>query len=260
VNLSDILGFYDQDERINSEWPPMRRDVSPALVRHLPPDGSARDNGFVAYTRLDAATADRVIEDQIDFFSGRGLGIGWKVYGHDTPEDLGERLIARGFTPDDPESIMVLELDSIPAELTSSARLDIRRIRDPLDLPQVRGITRAVWNDEMADLFDDLAYRLSHDPEHLSIYVAWCDGKPVSAAWLRLPAAGRFASLWGGSTLEEYRGRGFYTALLATRVREAAERGLRFVTVDAGPMSKPIAERFGFREMTTARDYNLARP
>ena len=54
-----------------------------------------------------------------------------------------------------------------------------------------------------------------------------------------------FASLWGGSTLTEYRGRGIYKALVARRADEAAERGFRYLQVErprtAGPSSSGSA-------------------
>ena len=68
----------------------------------------------------------------------------------------------------------------------------------------------------------------------------------------RFPAHSAFASLWGGSTLPELRGRGLYTGLLAARLQEARARGARYLTVDAGPMSRPILERRGFRLLTHA--------
>ena len=63
---------------------------------------------------------------------------------------------------------------------------------------------------------------------------------------------GHFAGLWGGSTLAAYRGRGLYTALLAARVREARARGVPYLTIDAGAMSRPIVARHGFEVITYA--------
>jgi GNAT superfamily N-acetyltransferase len=64
-----------------------------------------------------------------------------------------------------------------------------------------------------------------------------------------------FATLWGGSTLRQYRGRGFYTALLAVRAREARRRGFRFLQVDASPDSQPILARYGFRCLAYSTPY-----
>ncbi|EQD40871.1 GCN5-related N-acetyltransferase, partial [mine drainage metagenome] len=57
----------------------------------------------------------------------------------------------------------------------------------------------------------------------------------------------------GGATVPDYRGRGLYTALLAVRLQEAKRRGARFLTIDAGPMSRPIVEKYGFRLLTFAQ-------
>jgi GNAT superfamily N-acetyltransferase len=54
------------------------------------------------------------------------------------------------------------------------------------------------------------------------------------------------ATLSGASVLPKFRGRGVYRALVAERIRLAAEMGAPLVISHARPMSKPILERFGF--------------
>ena len=66
---------------------------------------------------------------------------------------------------------------------------------------------------------------------------------------------GQFATLFAGSTIAEYRKQGLYTSLLATRLREIRERGYQFAVVEAGPMSKPIVSKHGFKHLTTVYDY-----
>ncbi len=88
-------------------------------------------------------------------------------------------------------------------------------------------------------------------PGYLSVYVAYVDGRPASTGWTYFNK-GHFAGLWGGSTLAAYRGRGLYTALLAARVREAHARGVPYLTIDAGEMSRPIVARHGFEVITYA--------
>lgn len=78
------------------------------------------------------------------------------------------------------------------------------------------------------------------------MYVAYVDGQPATAAWMLFPPHSQFASLWGGSTLRRFRRQGLYTALLAARAQEARARQVRYLTVDASPMSRPILEKFGF--------------
>ena len=66
---------------------------------------------------------------------------------------------------------------------------------------------------------------------------------------------GQFAGLFGGSTRQEYRKQGLYTAMLAIRLQEAIQRGYGFLTVQASPMSQPILASHGFRVLTYACDY-----
>jgi hypothetical protein len=46
-----------------------------------------------------------------------------------------------------------------------------------------------------------------------------------------------------------------YRALVAHRARLAAERGFRYLQVDATPYSRPILARLGFAQLTTTTPY-----
>lgn len=74
---------------------------------------------------------------------------------------------------------------------------------------------------------------------------------PVCGARIDFHAGTEFASLWGGGTLEAWRGKGIYRALVSYRARLAAERGFRYLRVDALAPSRPILERLGFVQLTT---------
>ena len=52
--------------------------------------------------------------------------------------------------------------------------------------------------------------------------------------------------LGGAAVLSQYRGRGVYRALVASRWRAAVAIGKPALTIHAGEMSKPILERCGF--------------
>lgn len=257
MELHELLEIYDQEERIKAQWPTMHREEAGSVVRHRPCAAAARrESGFIAYTRLDADSADRAIEEQIAYFSTLGLKVGWKLYGHDQPADLNARLLLHGFTADELESIMALELSDAPAELLQPVDMDIRRIGDPELLRHVEAVEEAVWGDDQSNVIAYLGDALRNFPEKMSVYAAYDGDLPVSVAWLFIEQGRPFASLWGGSTLPSHRKRGYYTALLAVRLQEAVQRGAHFLTVDASPMSRPIVQRFGFRQITTACDYN----
>lgn len=253
MNLEELLALYDQEERINVEFPDQRREPAGSVIRHvmLEPKKAAR-RGFVIYSRLDETNVEQAIDEQVDCFRRLGGGFEWKVYDHDTPADLRERLAAHGFEVEEAEAIMVLELAEAPLLLLAPVIHDIRRITDPAQIDDVLSVQNQVWQDSHADLGDHLRRMLSDYPAMMSVYAVYADGKPVASAWLYFDGRSPFASLWGGSTLPAYRKQGIYTALLAVRVQEAIDKGARFLTIDASPMSRPIVERFGFRRIATA--------
>jgi GNAT superfamily N-acetyltransferase len=253
MDKEEIMALYTQDQRFDVEYPRMRREVVGEVVRlvHTDEDGE----GSVIYSRLDEARVEAAIGEQVAYFEGIGQNFEWKVYDYDAPPDLKERLAAHGFEVEDPDAIMVLDLEHAPETLfrpTGHAG-DVTRITQPERIADVMAVEEAVWDGDYGHLGRSLAHTLAHHPHMLSVYLAYVDGVPASAGWIMFPDRSQFASLWGGSTLSEYRGRGLYTALLGARAREARERRVRYLTVDASPMSRPILEKFGFEAIAYAR-------
>ena len=85
--------------------------------------------------------------------------------------------------------------------------------------------------------------------------VAWAGDVPVCSGRVTFLRGAEFAGLWGGGTLPQWRGRGVFRALVAHRARAAAERGYRYLQVDASDDSLPILRRTGFTELTTTTPY-----
>lgn len=244
-SMNEILALYEQDQRKQVSYYGMRTEHTPDVVRLIALDGG---EGAVIYSRLDEANADRVIREQIAYFEGLGQDFEWKIFDYDTPADLQDRLIAHGFDVEDAETIMVLDLDTAPAVLFEPVTADVRRI-DASQMDQVLGVLNQVWDDDQSGLTAYLTQEMAHPGDYLSIYIAFVDGVPASTAWIRFHEGSPFAGLWGGSSLPAYRQRGLYTALLAVRAQEARQRGIRYLTIDASPMSEPIVRKHGFQTL-----------
>lgn len=253
MTIAEIRALYDREQRREVTHPGMRREVVPQVIRHVDLLGHS---SIVLHSQLDPATADAVIEEQIAYFDGMGHDFEWKVYDYDPPPDLRERLAAHGFAIEDPEAIMVLDLADLPTVLAAPVTADIRPVTTPAGLREVIAVEEAVWEDSRDWLEQSLRDEMALTPDDLRIYVAYVDGVPAGTAWIRFHPGSQFAGLWGGSTLAAYRGRGLYTALLAVRTQDALGRGVRFLTVDASPMSRPILEKLGFRRIATATACN----
>jgi len=156
----------------------------------------------------------------------------WKFYAHDGAE-LEQRLRDAGLEPEDEETVLVAEAAAIPA-------------------PEVEVTVDA---DAFVGLADRM-FKRHHDlPEHAVPVVVLVDGVPVSGGRIDFEPGIDFAGLYGGATLPEFRGRGYYRATVAKRAALARERGYRWLYVDALPTSRPILERVGFVRLTTTTPY-----
>jgi len=246
----ELLDIFTREQRINITFPDNRREASGQIIRHVPLNGC---RGFVIYADLDTDCADQAIQEQKHYFQRLGLDLEWKLYDYDRPADLLKRLQRFGFEIEDPEALMVLDLADHPELINQPVSQSIHKVETLAEIDELIQIEDEVWQEDHHDLGEHLKLDLSLYPDSLSIYLAYLDDHPVSGAWVYYHPGTQFASLWGGSTLEEYRQRGLYSGLLAVRAREAWQRGFRFLTVDASPMSRPILERRGFQLLTFSR-------
>ncbi|WP_435971811.1 GNAT family N-acetyltransferase [Streptomyces sp. Qhu_M48] len=217
--------------------------------------GPAHAWNGVLWSGLDAPGCDGVIAEQIAYYRAAGLSFEWKLFAHDTPADLGHRLLAAGFTPEDPETLMVAEAAALPHDVPLPAGVELRAVTDEAGIRQVVEVHERAFGADSADIGRQLLDRLAADPETVTAVVALAAGEPVSAARLELCSGTDFAGLWGGGTVEGWRGRGLYRALVSHRARIAAERGHRYVHVDAAETSRPILRRLGFLTLSTTTPY-----
>lgn len=244
MNNSQIIALYDQDQRKEVEYPQMRREVTSNVVRHV--NLSNTGEGMIIYSQLNAANADDAIREQVSYFESIGQDFEWKLYDYDQPSDLKEKLSSHGFAVEEAEAILVLDLEHAPKILWQPVLQHVQRITDPGNLSDVLTVQQQVWGEDFSSLGHFLGEALSKYPDQMSVYVAYSDERPASAAWIYFPRHSQFASLWGGSTVSDFRKQGLYTALLAVRAQEARARQVRYLTVDASAMSRPILEKFGF--------------
>jgi GNAT superfamily N-acetyltransferase len=227
------------------EYPGMRREVTPNVVRGVNTSGAG--DGMIVYSQLNEANVEETIHAQVAYFESIGQDFEWKLYDYDQPPDLKDRLEAHGFSIEEAEALLVLDLGDAPEILWPPVRHTIQRIISPEKIADILSIKQQVWDEDFSDLGIYLREALTNYPEQMSVYVAYIDEKPVSTAWIYFPVHSQFGSLWGGASLRDYRKQGLYTALLAVRAQEARARHVRYLTVDASVMSRPILEKFGFK-------------
>jgi GNAT superfamily N-acetyltransferase len=249
-----VLALHDRDlrEGARPDGPGARVERTGGVVRQV---ADAHGWNGVLWSDLDETDADAAITEQIAYFTGLGRDFEWKLYGHDLPTDLGQRLTAAGFTSEPQETLMVGEITALTldAELPDGIRLLPATDRAGVDL--VADVHEKAFGTDSSRLRAQLLAQLATDPDTVVAVVALAGDEPVSAARMELVPGTRFAGLWGGGTVEGWRGRGIYRALVAHRARIAADRGYRYLQVDASDQSRPILERLGLAPLTTTTPY-----
>jgi len=256
METEEILVLYDQQMRREIEFPGMRKEVLPHLVRFVHP---VLGMSIIQYSRLDEKNADAVIQEQIDYFTRLKQPFEWAAYEHDPPADLMCRLEKHGLVPEEPGAIMALDLHEAPQALLEPVMADVRQLTQRSQLQDVIKVVQEVWGGD----FSWITERLGSHMEirgYLNVYVAYVDDQPVSTGWIYFHSHCQFADLWGGSTLEGYRKKSLYTVMLAIRVQAAIQRGYRFLTIDASPMSQSISAHHGFRQITTVCGFGWKAP
>ncbi|GAA2809896.1 GNAT family N-acetyltransferase [Kribbella solani] len=225
-----------------------------ALIRTIGLEG----DGFLQYQGgADGAELDQQIADQVAYFAELGVKVEWKYYSHDLPADLPERLTKAGFVPDEEECLLIGALADLPTEVELPEGIQLREITSREDLERMQAMEEEVWGFSHDWLPDALSAAIVGD-EPTVVVVAETTGdepKVVSGSWIRFHTGTDFASLWGGSTLPEWRGRGIYRAQVAYRRNLAAQRGYQYVQVDASPDSRGILARLGLRPVSVTVPY-----
>lgn len=206
---------------------------------------------------FEPATA-RALDELDTFFRERGSAVC-----HEVSPLAGVELFAqlhdRGYRPVELTTVLVRPTagsSATPADPVSTARV---RVAGPADADVFARTTVRGWEQDAPDVVEFLADlgRIHEHRRDAVSFLAEIDGAPVAAAALALH--GGVAILAGACTLPEARRRGAQNALLASRLRYAAECGCDLAMMGAAPGSgsQRNAERNGFRVAYTRLKWQL---
>ncbi|MFI6152823.1 GNAT family N-acetyltransferase [Kitasatospora sp. NPDC051170] len=254
MDQDTVLALFDRRLRLEArpDSDSSRIERAGAVIRQV---GAPHDWNGVLWSDLDEAGADAVIAAQVGHFASLGLDFEWKTYTHDRPADLGERLLAAGFTPEDEEAVMVADVHELPTDAALPEGVRLRPVTDEAGLDLLIQAAEEAFGVPKLQLRRRLLDQLEQGSETVSMVVAMAGERPVCSARMEFVPGTEFAGLWGGGTVPEWRGRGIYRALVAHRARQAAELGYRYLQVDASDQSRPILQRLGFARLTSTTPY-----
>jgi GNAT superfamily N-acetyltransferase len=246
-----LAAFNEQMRRRPEVGAPGRRVEQDGPVVRSVPESEGGWAG-VTWSDLDETNADAVIAAQVARFADVGRPWEWKLYSYDRPADLPDRLRAAGFTPEPEEALLVAAIADLDLDVPPPDGLELRPVSGRRDAEALVAVHDEVFGGDHAAIGENLLAGLAREPASMAGVVAVCPAagdKPVCAARVEFHDGTEFASLWGGGTLPEWRGRGVFRAVVAYRAALAAARGFTYLQVDASPDSRPILRRLGFAEL-----------
>lgn len=224
-------------------------EVTPKLGRyHTPPLSPIFKGAFRA--NLSVEEADSAIQETIEWFKQHNAPFFFWWTGEDTkPTDLGERLVAHGFSVFDKDSpAMAADINQLNWDNPRPLDLQLKPIENDAQLSQ--------WKQTFIDAFSIPEFAgqawvdatrtvgIGQTPWHLLL--GTLSGQPVCCGLLYCGAG--VAGLLGLGTLPAYRRKGIGSAMQLERLRIARELGYQYAVLFASEMGYAPYLKLGFQD------------
>lgn len=246
IDTEKVRELFTSQLRYSAKAPGFRREEENPVVRQI---SLYNEKSYISYSGLTTETAGLVIDRELEYFKRSSQAFEWKVYDYDKPAKLKEILQHKGFSCDEKEALMGMDMDEQEDVLYRQINSDVKELTSREEIMHLVELESLIWGETYHQLGDRLWRDKQKNPESLFLFGIYEKGILVSVAWMYLEPESFFVSLWGGSTLAEYRGKGYYTDLLTVRAQAAYEKGYIYLIVDAGPMSEPLLKKAGFEHL-----------
>ena len=255
--LASLLAAYDEELRTDAETPGALVVTRLGPLRLVTFPGG---RGFVTYRDLGGADREAIqdlVRDALEHYGQDPsiCGVEWKTRGHDDAPGLHDALLSNGFTPEEPESIMIGEARALAVDVPTPAGVQLRRVATEADVRAMCAMQGAVFDDPDADEIADAVLRRLTSGDGMELWVAETEAQIIGAGRLEPVRGSRFAGIWGGATTPEWRGQGVYRALTAVRAGAALRAGKTLIHSDSTECSRPILERAGLVRVSTTTPY-----
>lgn len=212
-------------------------------------------NGIL-HARLPPDDLDRRITRALAPFVARQLPMFWMTGPSTQPSDLGQRLIAAGFS--DPGELMgmVVELSALREDRPAPPDLTIEQARDLPTLERWLDVFSAGFGypaDIRRHFFAVFAGLGLGAQAPLTHYLGLVAGEPVATASAFLGAG--VVGIYSVTTLPERRRQGIGAALTLAALRDARQRGFHIGVLHAEPAARSLYRQLGFREHCALHPY-----
>src|SRR2546428_10278705 len=197
--------------------------------------------------RFSEREADALIEKVRQRYEG--LASGWITGPSTRPPDLPRRLEAAGFQHAD--SIASMALTDLAQRIDVNPRVRVREASWDEAISQSEMMARAYGlPTEVNRLLNELIAASLHRIKTRGYFAYMDGGAPAAWGFLVYLPDSPTVLLGGAATLEEHRGQGLYTALVARRLADARADGRTAAIIQADRRtSAPIAAKLALQEL-----------
>lgn len=261
--------LFDLFRAMAAALPGSEIDEGDQLSRHLAFPTNPMFKG-VWRTRLAADEVDEAIDETLAWFKSRNAPfLFWWTGPSTTPDDLGERLMARGLLSMEGQMEalakgikqtslgapgMVADLHDMneAALMQVPPGFTIEEVQDDATLEDFKRVFVESYEipEWAGQAWVDATRQLGIGRTPWRMYVGWLDGQPVATNMLF--TGGGVASVYAVATMPSARGQGIGGAITLKPLLEARDMGYRYAVLFATEMGVHAYQRIGFR-LTEAR-------
>lgn len=199
---------------------------------------------------LDPADADQAIAESLQRMTDLSVPGSWHVGPSMRPADLGERLIAAGFSHGGAEPGLAVNLAELNETPTGPADLEITRVdSDDVLATWAETLARGFGEGEREASWVADIYRQEGLEDPWRHYLAYLDDEPVATATIYLGAG--VAGVYFVMTIPKARRRGIGAAITLAGLQGARDSGYRTGVLGSSAAGRSVYAGLGFREFCT---------
>jgi GNAT superfamily N-acetyltransferase len=210
-------------------------------------------NGVIR-ARLEPDEVDNAIERVLAEFQRRFVPARWQIGPTTRPATLASALLDHGFTLDEHEPGMALDLQTMNEQVVAPCELAIEMVGDPSGLRAWIDVWGCGAPDSVRQCWWDVYHALGPaDGAPWRYYLARWQDEPVAVAKLYYDAG--VVCVHHVVTIPTMRRRGIGTAIVVHALREARDRGYRVAILTSSELGFNAYRGIGFRTYCTVSRY-----
>ena len=214
-----------------------------------------KDDTFnmVMDARFTSEKANQKIDEIVNLFQEKQLPFSWWVGPTDSPSDLKQRLISKGFIPKENDYGMYLDLENYTPRLPS--KLQIKQVSNATELKEFDNIhVHSFGNPKAFDIiFNKIPPSAYQEKSPYRFYTGYFNKKAVTTGVLIFHA--NVVGIYYIVTLPEERRKGYATEMMNHLLTIVKEENQKIAVLQASEQGKKVYEKIDFKECCIFQEF-----